>query len=48
MKFVINGVFFVVFLGLMSCILFLVVNGLYFFSDDVIELILLNFNREVI
>uniref|UniRef100_A0A9L0RAL3 Protein disulfide-isomerase A6 n=1 Tax=Equus caballus TaxID=9796 RepID=A0A9L0RAL3_HORSE len=34
--------------GLMSCTLFLAVNGLYSSSDDVIELTPSNFNREVI
>lgn len=35
-------------LGLMSCTLFVAVNGLYSSSDDVIELTPSNFNREVI
>ena len=35
-------------LGLMSCTLFITVNGLYSSSDDVIELTPSNFNREVI
>ncbi|KAB1267270.1 Protein disulfide-isomerase A6 [Camelus dromedarius] len=35
-------------LGLMSCTLFIAVNGLYSSSDDVIELTPSNFNREVI
>lgn len=48
MKPAINGVLFVVSPGLMSCTLFLAVNGLYSSSDDVIELTPSNFNREVI
>lgn len=44
----VDGVLFVVTPGLMSCTLFIAVNGLYSSSDDVIELTPSNFNREVI
>lgn len=43
----IDGTFLVI-PGLMSCTLFITVNGLYSSSDDVIELTPSNFNREVI
>lgn len=44
----VDGVLFVAAPGLMSCTLFVAVNGLYSSSDDVIELTPSNFNREVI
>lgn len=43
----VDGMFLVI-PGLMSCTLFITVNGLYSSSDDVIELTPSNFNREVI